>query len=225
VNKLQVHWLGMEDYATVYAGQRNFTGSRETTTADQLWCLEHASVYTLGLAGKSEHLLNAGGIPVHRTDRGGQVTYHGPGQLVMYPLLDLRRKGISIRNYVYLLEQAVINVLDQYGIAALRRQGAPGVYVKNRKIAALGIRVRNGCCYHGLALNVDMDLAPFAGINPCGYAGLEVTRLADFGVGLSVEQVSQDMVPAIGSELGYDGIQQIAVNKNDNLIASDYQVA
>jgi lipoyl(octanoyl) transferase len=225
VNKLQVHCLGTSDYATVYAGQRNFTGSRDATTADQLWCLEHPSVYTLGLAGKSEHLLNPGSIPVHRTDRGGQVTYHGPGQLVMYPLLDLRRKGISIRNYVNLLEQSIIKVLDQYGITAVRRPGAPGVYVKNRKIAALGIRVRNGCCYHGLALNVDMDLAPFAGINPCGYAGLEVTQLADFGIALSVEQVCQDMVPAIASELGFDGIQNIHTSSNDDLTASDSRVA
>lgn len=204
MNTLEVRSLGRVDYANTYEQQRSFTLSRNESTGDQLWCLEHPSVYTLGLAGKPEHLLNPGRIPVHRTDRGGQVTYHGPGQLVVYPLLDLKRRGIAIRQYVNLLEQSIIDLLDQYGIEAVRREGAPGVYVVNSKIAALGIRVRNGCCYHGLALNVDLDLAPFAGINPCGYAGMAVTRLKDMGIDLSVEQVCADLVPLLKARLGYD---------------------
>lgn len=204
MNTLDVRSLGRVDYAATYEQQRSFTLSRNESTGDQLWCLEHPPVYTLGVAGKPEHILNSATIPVHRTDRGGQVTYHGPGQLVLYPLLDLKRKGISIRNYVNLLEQSIIDLLEHYGIAAVRREGAPGVYVVNSKIAALGIRVRNGCCYHGLALNVDLDLAPFAGINPCGYAGMEVTRLKDLGIDFSVEQVCDDLVPLLKARLGYD---------------------
>lgn len=204
MNRLNVRWLGTSGYQSTFDRQREFTCSRDGATEDQLWCLEHPPVYTLGLAGRTEHILNPGDIPVCRTDRGGQVTYHGPGQLVMYPLLDLKRRGISIRQYVGLLEQAIIDLLGQYGIAAERMPGAPGVYVNNRKIAALGIRVRNGCCYHGLALNVNMDLAPFAGINPCGYAGLEVTRLADLAVNLSVQQVGQDLIPVLAGQLGYE---------------------
>lgn len=204
MNTLEIRSLGRVDYASAYEQQRSFTLARNETTGDQLWCLEHPPVYTLGLAGKPEHILNPGNIAVLRTDRGGQVTYHGPGQLVLYPLLDLKRKGISIRQYVNLLEQSIIDLLDRYGLVAVRREGAPGVYVVNSKIAALGIRVRNGCCYHGLALNVDLDLAPFAGINPCGYAGMEVTRLKDLGIDLSVEQVCNDLVPLLKARLGYD---------------------
>lgn len=204
MNILHVRSLGISDYQTTFERQREFTASRDGVTEDQIWCLEHPPVYTLGLAGRTEHILNPGNIPIHKTDRGGQVTYHGPGQLVIYPLLDLRRKGISVRAYVNLLEQAIIDLLDQYGISAGRRPGAPGVYVVNSKIAALGIRVRNGCCYHGLALNVDLDLAPFAGINPCGYAGLEVTRLMDLGIDLSVEQVANHLVPLLAAQLGYN---------------------
>ncbi len=215
----------MSDYSTIYAKQRNFTDTRDQTTQDQLWCLEHPPVYTLGLAGKSEHILNPGTIPVQKSDRGGQVTYHGPGQLIMYPLLDLRRKAISIRKYVYLLEQSVISLLDEFGIESTRKQNAPGVYVNNCKIAALGIRVRNGCCYHGLALNVNMDLGPFTGINPCGYAGLGVTRLSDLGVTLSVEQVSQWLVPVITSQLGFDSVQILAASSDEDRMSSGYRVA
>ena len=204
MNAPQARWLGTVEYAGTFAKQRDFTDVRDEQTADQIWCLEHPPVYTLGLAGKPEHLLNPGNIPVIKTDRGGQVTYHGPGQLVVYPLLDLKRRGISIRHYVFLLEQTLIDLLDSYGIKGERRPGAPGVYVNNRKIAALGIRVRHGCCYHGLALNVDMDLTPFAGINPCGYAGLEVTRLSDLGVQLSVLQVCQNLLPLLAGQLGFD---------------------
>ncbi len=204
MNAPQARWLGTVEYAGTFAKQREFTDARADSTEDQIWCLQHLPVYTLGLAGKPEHLLNPGNIPVIKTDRGGQVTYHGPGQLVVYPLLDLKRRGISIRHYVFLLEQTLIDLLDSYGIMGERRPGAPGVYINNRKIAALGIRVRHGCCYHGLALNVDMDLTPFAGINPCGYAGLEVTRLSDLGVQLSVLQVCQNLLPLLAGQLGFD---------------------
>ena len=204
MNVPQAWWLGTVDYSGTFDKQREFTDTRDEQTADQVWCLEHPPVYTLGLAGKPEHLLNPGNIPVIKTDRGGQVTYHGPGQLVVYPLLDLKRRGISIRHYVFLLEQTLIDLLDSYGIKGERRPGAPGVYVNNRKIAALGIRVRHGCCYHGLAINVDMDLTPFAGINPCGYAGLEVTCLSDLGVQLSVLQVCQNLLPLLAGQLGFD---------------------
>ncbi len=173
--------LGLVDYQTSYQAMSTFTTQRDSAVADEIWCLQHPAVYTLGLAGKPEHILDAGKIPVIKTDRGGQVTYHGPGQLVVYLLLDLRRRKIGIKDYVYLLEQSVIEYLEHAGLSAARQAGAPGVYINGRKIAALGIRVRKGCCYHGLAVNVNMDINPFKGINPCGYAGLEVTQLSDYG--------------------------------------------
>jgi len=160
---------------------RAFTAARDAATADELWLLEHQPVFTLGLAGKAEHLLDAGAIPVVRCDRGGQVTYHGPGQVVLYTLIDLRRAGLTVRALVAALEQAVIDCVAESGVQAERRAGAPGVYAGGAKLAALGLRVRGGCSYHGLALNVDMDLAPFARINPCGYAGLAVTDLRRLG--------------------------------------------
>jgi len=222
VSTLQVQWLGLSDYVTTLGQQRSFTEQRGPSTPDQLWCLEHPPVYTQGLAGKAEHLLNSGQIPVVQTDRGGQVTYHGPGQLVMYPLLDLRRQGISIKKYVFLLEQSIITLLEQFELLAVRSPGAPGVYINNQKIAALGIRVRNGCCYHGLAVNVDLDMGPFAGINPCGYAGLGVTQLADFGIELSVEEVSHRLVPILAESLGYDSTADLPLRDR----AKDgYQVA
>lgn len=201
---LDVHLLGTRDYSTVYSMQKSWTEIRGDDKTDELWCLEHTPVYTLGLAGKMEHILNPGIIPVLKTDRGGQVTYHGPGQLVMYPLIDLKRKGISIRNYVHLLEQATIDMLCALGINAERKDKAPGVYVNQSKIAALGVRVRRGCCYHGLSLNVSMDLLPFQGINPCGYPGLAVTQLADLGVEISVESVADMLIPYITRVLDYD---------------------
>jgi len=160
---------------------QEFTNARASHTLDELWVVEHPPVYTLGQAGKREHILNPGHIPVVESDRGGQVTYHGPGQIVVYTLFDLRRAGIGIRNLVVRLENAVIATLEQFDIVALGRRDAPGVYVDGRKIAALGLRVRRGCAYHGLSLNIDMDLSPFAGINPCGYAGLEVTSMKELG--------------------------------------------
>lgn len=182
-----------------------FTESRRQDTSDEIWCLEHAPVYTLGMAGKQEHILAPGGIGVIKTDRGGQVTFHGPGQLVIYLLLDLKRGGLSIKRYVRLLEQALINMLADFSIDAARKERAPGVYIQGRKIAALGVRVRRGCCYHGLALNVAMDLSPFSGINPCGYPGLEVTQLKDQGIDMTVIQAGNCLVPYLIAELGFTG--------------------
>jgi len=175
---------------------KDFTESRTPETLDELWLVEHAPVYTLGQAGKPEHLLNPGAIPIVKSDRGGQVTYHGPGQVVVYVLADLKRTGLTIRGMVQALEQALIDTLVELGLPdACRKPGAPGVYLPEpdgslSKIAALGIKVRKGCTYHGVALNVDMDLAPFAGINPCGYEGLKTVSLASMGIQTSWDQVA-----------------------------------
>ncbi len=170
--------LGRADYARTYAAMRLFTDSRQADTPDELWALEHPPVFTQGQAGKAEHLLAPGNIPVVQTDRGGQVTYHGPGQLVIYLLIDLKRRKLGVRQVVTLIENAIIEILaDEFGLPAQADPKAPGVYVEGRKIAALGLRVRKGCTFHGLSLNVDCDLEPFARINPCGYQGLAVTSV------------------------------------------------
>jgi len=161
---------------------RAFTDSRNSASADELWVVEHPPVYTLGQAGKREHILNSADIPIIESDRGGQITYHGPGQIIVYTLFDLRRANMGIRDLVVRLENAVIDTLARFEIIALGRRDAPGVYVGEAKVAALGLRVRRGCTYHGLALNIDVDLTPFNGINPCGYAGLEVTSMRNLGV-------------------------------------------
>lgn len=166
-----------------------FTDARDEHTRDEIWLVEHPPVFTLGQAGKPEHVLAPGDIPVLKVDRGGQVTYHGPGQIVAYPLLDLRRLKIGVRDYVHRIEQAIIDTLAHYDIVATRRAGAPGVYVGDAKVAALGIRVRRGCTFHGLAFNIAMDLEPFARINPCGYAGLAVTSVLDLGGSASMDAV------------------------------------
>jgi lipoyl(octanoyl) transferase len=168
---------------------QDFTDRRTADTPDELWLLEHPPVFTLGRNGRDEHLLDPGDIPVIRVDRGGQVTYHGPGQLVVYALLDLRRRQLGVQSLVNCLEQAVIDLLAAHDIPAHRREKAPGVYVEGRKIAALGLRVRRGCSFHGLSLNVNMDLAPFTRINPCGYRDLEVTQLADLGLATTVDAI------------------------------------
>ncbi len=186
--------LGMVDYLPTWHAMQAFTAQRDASTPDEIWLLQHPPVYTQGLAGKPEHLLRADtGIPVVKIDRGGQITYHGPGQLVAYLLLDMKRRHLSVRPLVRMMETAVIDLLDSYGINACHRDDAPGVYVKDAKIAALGLRVKNGCCYHGLALNIDMDLTPFDAINPCGYAGLKVTQLRDVGVDDSLAAVSNKL--------------------------------
>jgi lipoyl(octanoyl) transferase len=180
---------GRIDYAPAWEAMRVFTAAREADTPDEIWLVEHPPVYTLGQAGKPEHLLRSTDIPLVKSDRGGQITYHGPGQLVAYLLIDLARRGLKVRELVSIMEQALIDCLAGYGIHAERRAGAPGVYVNDAKIAALGLRVRQGRSYHGLSLNVDMDLTPFSWTNPCGYEGLKVTQLADFGVTDDLEAV------------------------------------
>jgi lipoyl(octanoyl) transferase len=174
--------LGRVDYLPTWQAMRNFNDLRSESTRDEIWLLEHFPVYTLGLNGKQDHVLNAGAIPLVRSDRGGQVTYHGPGQIIAYLLLDLRRHSFGVRELVRRMEGAVIGLLADYDVPAHCRAGAPGVYVKGAKIAALGLRVRRHCCYHGLALNVDMDLEPFSRIDPCGYPGLAVTQARDCGI-------------------------------------------
>jgi lipoyl(octanoyl) transferase len=170
---------------------QKFTAARDDATPDELWVLEHPPVFTLGQAGKREHLLQATDIPIIPIDRGGQITYHGPGQIVVYVLVDLKRRGYGVKELVSRMEQAVIDLLAESGVQAERRPGAPGVYVNNAKIAALGLRIKQGRSYHGLALNVDMDLSPFALINPCGYPGMAVTQTRDLGVAASAEQLSK----------------------------------
>jgi lipoyl(octanoyl) transferase len=177
-----VRELGRVDYEPTWHAMQRFTADRGPATPDEIWLLEHPPVFTLGQAGKPEHLLADIGVPVVRIDRGGQITYHGPGQLVAYLLLDLNRRRLKVRELVALIEDALIELLGTWRVEGRRRAGAPGVYVGAAKIAALGLRIRNGCSYHGLALNVDMNLEPFAAINPCGYRGLAVTQLADLGV-------------------------------------------
>lgn len=184
-DEMVVRHLGPTDYAQTWAAMRAFTASRDADTPDEIWLTEHPPVYTLGLAGKPEHVLDARGIPVIATDRGGQVTYHGPGQVVAYVLVDLRRRDLKVRELVARLEDALIATLAEYGVAGHRRAGMPGVYVDNAKIAALGLKVKSGCSYHGVSLNVAMDLAPFAGINPCGYEGLASAQLSDMVSGVT----------------------------------------
>ena len=198
---LHLRRLGLVDYAAIWAEMRAFTEARTAGSDDELWLLQHPPVFTLGQAGRPEHILAPGAIPVVQSDRGGQVTYHGPGQIVAYLLLDLRRAGLGVKGLVQLLEQAAIDLLADVGIQAQARSDAPGVYVAGAKIASLGLRVRRGCSYHGLALNVDMDLGPFARINPCGYPGLAVTQLADLGGPRDLDQVGTALYRQIQGKL------------------------
>lgn len=198
--------LGLQPYEPVWKAMQAFTDERDEATEDEVWCLQHPPVFTLGQAGKSEHLLAPGDIPVVPVDRGGQVTYHGPGQLVLYPLLDLRRLGMGVRELVTLIEQAIIDVLAAYDVEAGRREGAPGVYVQDAKIAALGLRVRQGRSFHGLAFNIDMDLEPYRRINPCGYAGLAVTQLRDCtDRPVTLPEAQAALLERLADGLGYNG--------------------
>jgi lipoyl(octanoyl) transferase len=198
--------LGRVAYEPTFQAMQDFTAQRTAETPDELWIVEHLPVYTLGQAGKPEHILRDVGIPIVNIDRGGQVTYHGPGQVVIYLLLDLPRLKIKVRELVSAIEQAVINLLGAYGVTAERRAGAPGVYVGAAKVAALGLRIRHGCSYHGVSLNVDMDLAPFAAINPCGYAGLQVVQTKDLNIPLTAheagEQLSQHLLQHLDKSHG-----------------------
>jgi len=194
--------LGRQPYEPVWRAMQRFTDARDAETPDELWVVEHDPVFTLGQAGKPEHVLMPGDIPVIHVDRGGQVTYHGPGQIVVYPLLDIKRLGIGVREYVHRIEQAMIDTLVEWNIIAIRREGAPGVYVGEAKIAALGIRVRKGRTFHGLAFNVAMDLEPFTRINPCGHAGLQVISLADLGGPSSLDAVKQVLLAELAVQFG-----------------------
>lgn len=184
----------MVDYLVTWQAMKDFTAHRTNHTPDEIWLLQHPSVYTQGIAGKPEHLLYRNDIPVIKTDRGGQITFHGPGQLIAYLLLDLRRLKFNVRELVRKMEGAVIDLLGEYRVDAERRIDAPGVYVSNAKIASLGLKIKNGCCYHGIALNVDMDLTSFSAINPCGYAGLRVTQTKDLGIDDEIEVLGQKMI-------------------------------
>ncbi len=194
--------LGLMAYEPVFQAMGDFTTARDAATPDELWLVQHPPVFTQGLNGKPEHLLNPGNIPVVQVDRGGQVTYHGPGQPVLYLLMDLKRAGLGVRQLVSLLEDSVVELLAGYGIDGYARPDAPGVYVAGRKLASLGLRVRRGCSYHGLALNAAMDLEPFSRINPCGHPGLEVTQLQDLGVGFAVQHIENDLLNIVVRRLG-----------------------
>jgi lipoyl(octanoyl) transferase len=193
---------GLSPYEPMWRAMQAFTDTRDAETTDELWLVEHPPVFTLGQAGKWEHVLMPGEIPVVPVDRGGQVTYHGPGQIVAYPLIDLRRLKLGIRELVCKIEQAIIDTLANWNVEAVRRDGAPGVYVADAKIAALGLRVRRGCTFHGLAFNVNMDLEPFHRINPCGYQGLAVTQLMDLGGPSSLADVEAELVAQLARQLG-----------------------
>lgn len=199
---IEVKQFNTEPYEPIWQQMRDFTDTRAANTPDQFWCLQHQPVFTQGQAGKAEHILDPGEIPVMQTDRGGQVTYHGPGQLIIYILLDLKRRGLTIKPLVSGIEQAVIDMLAEYGIIATRKTGAPGVYVNEAKICALGLRVRKGCSYHGLALNVNMDTSPFQRINPCGYEGMQVTQCADLGGPKTVAEAQEKLLPILERLLG-----------------------
>ena len=200
---LEILRLESADYTTTLDAMRQYTDQRTDNSPDQLWLLQHPAVFTQGQAGRAEHLLAPGDIPVVQVDRGGQVTYHGPGQWVVYLLIDLRRRGMGVRALVNLIEQSIVALLAEYGIAAAADPKAPGVYVDGRKIASLGLRVRRGCSYHGLSLNVDMDLEPFQRINPCGHAGLEVISMATLlpGVTLDMKAIGERLLALLAEQL------------------------
>jgi lipoyl(octanoyl) transferase len=203
---LRVCRLGRRGYEPVWRAMQSFTDTRDDDTVDELWLVEHPPVFTQGQAGKAEHVLAPGDIPVIPVDRGGQVTYHGPGQIVAYPLVDLKRLGVGVKEFVHRIEETIIRVLARYGVQGERVEGAPGIYVDGAKIASLGLRVRRGCSFHGLAFNVDMDLEPFSRINPCGFAGLEVIRLSDLAE-VEFRAVEDHLVRELAEQLGYDSIE------------------
>lgn len=202
-NELIVREMGRRDYESVWREMQDFTKGRGEPTVDELWFVEHPPVYTQGVSGKAEHVLDPHGIPVVQSNRGGQVTYHGPGQIVAYVLFDLRRQKIGVRDLVTLLENTVIALLRQYGVSAAARKDAPGVYVDGAKVAALGLRVSQGCSYHGLALNVAMDLTPFQWINPCGYKELKVTQLRDLGIEDPMPLIKDKLLEILAADMGY----------------------
>ncbi|MCA4023887.1 lipoyl(octanoyl) transferase LipB [Vibrio vulnificus] len=206
-NQLVVKRLGRRDYLPVWQAMHEFTDTRNEETPDEVWLVEHNPVFTQGQAGKAEHLLNTGDIPVVQSDRGGQVTYHGPGQLVAYFLINLRRKKLGVRDLVTTIENLVINTLKAYNIDSAARPDAPGVYVEGRKICSLGLRIRKGCSFHGLALNVNMDLSPFLRINPCGYQGMEMVQVSELDGPTDIALVEQQLVKELVNLLGYEQVE------------------
>ncbi|MGF1773556.1 lipoyl(octanoyl) transferase LipB [Vibrio wakamikoensis] len=206
-NQLVVRKLGRKDYEPVWKAMHDFTDNRTDDTRDEVWLVEHNPVFTQGQAGKEEHLLNTGDIPVIQSDRGGQVTYHGPGQLVAYFLINLRRKKLGVRELVTHIENLVINALNAYDIESAARPDAPGVYVDGKKVCSLGLRIRKGCSFHGLALNINMDLSPFLRINPCGYAGMEMVQVSQLGGPKEVSTVEDQMIKALLEILDYEQVE------------------
>lgn len=204
---LAIRHLGLADYEPVWRKMQAFTDSRDDSTQDELWLVQHPPVFTQGQAGKAEHVLAPGDIPVIQVDRGGQVTYHGPGQIVAYPLVNLKRKGVGVRDFVNRIEEAIIRVLARYGVEGQRIEGAPGIYVAGDKVASLGLRVRRGCSFHGLAFNIEMDLEPFSRINPCGYADLQVTQLSALAK-VEISEAESHLVEEFINLLGYDEVVQ-----------------
>lgn len=200
---LHIRHLGRQDYESVWHAMQAYTDNRDSDSNDELWIVEHSPVFTQGQAGKSEHILNPGDIPVIQVDRGGQVTYHGPGQLVVYPLIDIKRGKLGVRQLVNNIEQSIVDMLAMYDVNAYAKADAPGVYVDERKVASLGLRIRKGCSFHGLALNVDMDLAPFQRINPCGYAGLEMVQCKALGGPQTVNDAGDKLIQTLSKVLGY----------------------
>ena len=212
-SQLQLRRLGLSDYEPVWRAMQAFTDARDENTLEEVWLVQHPPVFTQGQAGKAEHVLAPGNIPVIQVDRGGQVTYHGPGQIVAYPLVDIRRKRIGVKEFVCRIEAAIIEVLAGYGVNGERIPGAPGIYVAGEKIASLGLRVRRGCTFHGLAFNIDMDLEPFQRINPCGYSGLRVTCLSRL-VTVDFEEAESRLVNSLAGQLGYHSIDTIEDRRN-----------
>jgi len=210
MSQLIVRELGLQDYEPAWRAMQEFTNRRDSSTADEIWFTEHPSVFTLGLNTAPEHLIAPGDIPVVQIDRGGQVTYHGPGQLMIYPLIDLRRAGLGVRDLVTALEQSVVDLAAAYDIVAASRADAPGVYVDGTKIASVGLRIRRGASFHGMALNVDVDLEPFSRINPCGFKGLQVTDLAHLGADRDLAKVRDELLPLLLQHLGMDQAFNVA---------------
>jgi len=203
MNVVFIRELGLQNYLECWQAMQQFTNQRNPETPDEIWALEHSPVFTQGQNGKPEHILDPGSIPVIKVDRGGQVTYHGPGQLVLYPLIDLKRKQLNIRQFVTLLEASVVHLLKQYHLAATTQRTAPGVYLHHKKICSIGLRVRRGCSFHGLALNLQMDLTPFSRINPCGFSQLEMTQLSEHIPLINKKNITQQLVDYLTKELGY----------------------
>jgi lipoyl(octanoyl) transferase len=204
MSSLNIRHLGLIEYKTVFEKMRYFTYQRDSTTEDELWCLQHPSVFTLGANADQRHILRQSDIPIVQTDRGGQITYHGPGQIIIYLLIDLKRKSMGVKKLVQSIEQATVTLLEEFGICAQAKADAHGVYVNHEKIASLGLRVHRGYSYHGLALNVDMDLQPFRLINPCGFAGLKITQMSDHTIGIDMIHVSTRLIEYLYQTLKYD---------------------